>query len=135
MEAPQVQSWAKCMRRLLIEARDPERWDLGLDEDVIDGWADMTEAWAKEAGSDSDKFRWIGEIPSDRAEFLLHGLLKISTTDFATKAMTRAEIKEHRPFTFHVIEALLEGLSETGHCDMNYLEQVRSTMAMSFGTN
>ncbi len=131
VEAQQVRDWSKCMRRLVIELRlCPEGTGPVVDSDVLNCWTELGEEWAALAPDPKGCMRWSAEMEPEKAEFLLHGLVSCVSTDFLAKALTDEEKAMHKPFTIHVVKSFIDALTEDGHCDRNYLEQIRSGLRM-----
>jgi len=131
VEAQQVRAWSKCMRRLVIELRlCPEGTGPVIDSDVLKGWTDLGEEWEALEPDPEGCLRWSAEIEPEKAEFLLHGLVSCASTDFLENALTDEEKAAHKPFTIHVVKNFIGALAEDGHCDQNYLEQIRSSLRM-----
>ncbi len=135
-EVQQVRAWSKCLRRLVIELRlSPEGTGPSVDAEVLSQWIDLAETWAGIEPKSGECIRWETDMEPDQAEYLLHGLITSLSSDFLERALTDQELKAHTPFTLHVIDCFLEALNCDGHCDRNYLEQIRSDMWMRAGTN
>lgn len=131
VEAQQVRAWSKCMRRLVVELRlCPEGTGPVIDSDVLNGWTELSEEWATSKADPQGCLHWSAEMEPEKAEFLLHGLVSCASTDFLANALTDEEMETHKPFTIHVVKSFLDALAEDGHCDHNYLEQVRSSLRM-----
>lgn len=130
-EAQQVRAWSKCLRRLVVELRlCPEGSRPFVDDDVITQWSHLADSWAVGDSRTNGCVRWEENIEPDKAEFLLHGLLSCLSSNFLEKSLTAAEQEAHTPFTLHVIQSFVNALNSDGHCDRNYLEQVRSGIMM-----
>jgi hypothetical protein len=130
-EAQQVRAWSKCLRRLVIELRlCPEGSGPFVDDDVLTQWSQLADAWASTDFGTSACVRWEDNMEPDKAEFLLHGLLTCLSSEFLRRSLTDEELQSHTPFTLHVIQSFVDALNSDGHCDRNYIEQVRSGITM-----
>lgn len=134
-EAQQVRAWSKCLRRLVIELRlCPEGTGPSVDSEVLKEWTELADSWAATTPGEHDCIRCSYDMEPERAEFLLHGLLTCLSPDFLEVALTHDEMESHAPFTMHIIQSFVEALNSDGHCDRNYLEQVRSGIRMRNGS-
>ena len=129
LPATGVHQWTRFARRVIVELRaNPHDLQGIATEDMLKQWSNLIEQWAAASvdGSDEASFRWSKEIDSELAEFLLHGLERILHSTEAQARITTEESIMHRPFTMHVVQAFVDGLSAEGQTHIHYVDQIRA---------
>jgi hypothetical protein len=114
---------------MIVELRANPHDLLGIaTEDLLKQWSNLVEQWAAgSVGSSVDAtFRWSKDIDSELAEFLLHGLERILHSPGVRSRITTEEMIRHRPFTMHVVQAFVDGLSAEGQTHVHYVDQIRT---------
>ncbi len=141
LPATDVQHWARFARRLVVELRtNPGDLEGIATEDLLRQWSNLIEQWAALASKPGDgkgagepSFRWSETMDCELAEFLLHGLERILHSPSVRAKITVNESNLHRPFTMHVVQALIDGLSAEGQPHVDYVEQVRARFGAALG--
>lgn len=88
----------------------------------------MIDQWEHDASIGDSDFRWSGDIEVEMAEYLLHGLDRCICSEKIHARLTLAELATHAPFTLHVVQALVDGLSAEGRCQEHLCDQVRISL-------
>ena len=129
VEAGHVQHWARFTRRMLCELRvAPVDLSGVATTDFLDrcnGWIDR---WEQSAAANGTEFRWSESIEPEMAEYLLHGIDRCLRSEQFVGRVTPAERETHEPFTMHVVQALVDGLSSEGQCSRHLCDQVRASL-------
>jgi len=132
VEAAHVRQWARFTRRILCELRvDPG--DLGgvATPDFLDRCTAWVDQWERNASTGDHDFRWSEWIEPEQAEYVLHGIDRCLHSDRLGERMTTAERADYVPFTMHVVQALVDGLSTEGRCSEHLCDQVRASLGAS----
>lgn len=124
-----VQGWTKFARRLLCELRvDPADLAGVATPDFLDRCNASLDRWEEGATLADAEFRWSQPIEPELAEYMLHGLDRCLQSPQLVERITNAERATHRPFTMHVVRALVDGLSTEGRCSEHLCDQVRASL-------
>lgn len=129
VDAGHVQQWARFARRLLCELRvDPADLSGVATTDFLDQCSRCVDRWEHEAALGDTDFRWSETIEPELAEYLLHGIDRCLHSPQLVERVTSAERRTHVPFTMHVVQALVDGLSAEGRCSEHLCDQVRASL-------
>lgn len=127
--AQDVTQWARFARRMLCEfSADPGDLEGVVTTDLLDAWQTLIDTWDSQAVDSTDPFRWTSEMDVELSEFLLHGVDRVLHSDLLRERSTREEKVRHAPFTFHVVQAFVDGLAAEGRCHEHYVDQVRASV-------
>jgi len=127
--AGDVQQWTQSTRRLFCELRaEPGDLEGVATPDLLDAWGRLIDEWSVAATISEGDFRWSGNIDAEVASYLLHGFARGIHSERVMAQLTQEEMKQHRPFTFHVAQALVDGLSAEGECQQQLCDQVRVSL-------
>ncbi len=127
VDASTVQNWTRCARRVVCELRvDPAELAGVATPDFLDRCTDTIDRWERDALT-GQEFRWSEVIEPELAEYMLHGLDRCLRSPTVVSAMTDVERDRHEPFTMHVVQALVDGLSVEGRCSEHLCDQVRAS--------
>lgn len=127
-----VQQWARFARRAVCELRvDPADLAGVATPDFLDQCSRLVDEWDRDASLGRRQFRWSGTIDAELAEYLLHGLDRCLHSPRLGQLTTTVELVAHRPFTMHVVQSLMDGLSTEGRCSEHLCDQVRASLGSS----
>lgn len=127
--AGDVRDWARFARRLICEMRvgSPDLEGLAS-ADFLSSWSQLIDDFDQHASVSERSFRWSGSVDVELAGYLLHGLNRcIQSPELQTRC-TAAERQQHSPFTLHLIQSFIDGLSTEGQCHVHLVDQVRATL-------
>ncbi len=139
-----VISWTRFARRLICEMKvDPADLAGVASPDLLSAWADMidnlehhaasqaappTTATTPDTASSPEMFRWTGFIDVELAEYLLHGLHRCVHSESLLSRITPQERTKQAPFTLHLVQSFIDGLTAEGLCHLQLVDQVRTTL-------
>ncbi len=145
-----VISWTRFARRLICEMKvDPADLAGVASPDLLSAWADMIDNLEHHATSQvsqaaqlaildaptppdtaptPDMFRWTGSIDVELAEYLLHGLHRCVHSESLLSRITPQERTKQAPFTLHLVQSFIDGLTAEGLCHLQLVDQVRTTL-------
>lgn len=124
-----VRDWTRFARRLICEIRvDPADLAGLASPDFLMAWSTMVDALERHAAEPMDMFRWSATIDVELAEYLLHGLHRCVHSESLRTLITPAEQTRHAPFTLHLIQSFIDGLTAEGMCHLQMVDQVRTTL-------
>lgn len=129
-----MQQWSRLARRLLLELRvDPGDLDGVIDLDFIDTWARLIDQWESAARGTAAPFHWSGQLECEMAEYLIHGLERILTSDRLRELTTVDDLTSTRPITLHLIDRFCACLCEENAGAAEFTATVRERLLT--GTN
>jgi hypothetical protein len=129
VDSDHVRQWTKFTRRLLCELRaDPADLAGVATPDFLDRCSASLDRWENGAALAEDEFRWSQVVEPELAEYMLHGIDRCLHSSQLVDRVTEAERSIHRPFTMHVVRALVDGLSAEGRCSEHLCDQVRASL-------
>lgn len=97
--------------------------------DQLGPWDGLIDAWERAARA-QESFRWTGELDEEQAEYLLFGYERFLASPTLLSRATRAELREHRPFSLHVARAFIDGLETAGCCDDAFAGEIRELLGL-----
>lgn len=128
VDASTVQMWTRFARRMVCELRvDPVDLVGVATPDFLDRCTDMIDCWERDANDGRPDFRWSAALEPELAEYLLHGIDRCLQSPTVVGRITDAERDLYEPFTMHVVQALVDGLSAEGRCSEHLCDQVRAS--------
>ena len=129
VDAGDVQLWARFVRRKVSELRvDPADVAGVATPEFLEAASREIDRWDHAAALGGPEFRWSADIEPEVAEYFLHGLDRLLQSPSLQGSSTEAERAAHRPFTLHVVQALVDGLSAEGRCSEHLCDQVRASL-------
>ena len=129
VDAGDVQQWARYVRRVVSELRlDPSDLAGVATPEFLEACSRGIDRWDHHAALGGPEFRWSSEIDPEVAEYFLHGLDRCLHSPALEGRITEEERQAHRPFTMHVVQALVDGLSAEGRCSQHLCDQVRASL-------
>lgn len=129
VDSGNVRQWTRFVRRVLCDLRvDPAGLGGVATPDFLDRCSQSLDRWEHEAALAGTEFRWSQDIEPELAEYMLHGIERCMNSPQVTGRVTDAERQIHRPFTLHVVQALVDGLSAEGRCSEHLCDQVRASL-------
>ncbi len=127
--AGDVRDWARFARRLICEIRvEPDGFQGIASPDLLSAWSTMIDTLDSHPTPTDPMFRWTGKIDVELAEYLLHGLHRCVHSEELQIRITDEERARHAPFTLHLIQSFVDGLTAEGSCHLHLVDQVRSTL-------
>lgn len=127
--AGDVRDWARFARRLICEIRvEPDDFQGIASPDLLNAWSAMIDALDSHPASFDQMFRWTGMIDVELAEYLLHGLHRCVHSEALRSRITDEERARHAPFTLHLIQSFVDGLTAEGSCHLQLVDQIRTTL-------
>ncbi|MEZ5228311.1 MAG: hypothetical protein R2710_17055 [Acidimicrobiales bacterium] len=129
LAADDVQHWIRFARRMMCEFRvDPCDLEGVATRDFLEQWQSLIDAWERHATTTGPTFRWSSHLDIELAEYLLHGLERCVRSDAIQALTTTKEQVTHAAFTFHVMQAFVDGLSGQGGCHEHLIDQIRASV-------
>ncbi len=133
-----VISWTRFARRLICEMKvDPADLTGVASPDLLSAWSEMIDRLEEHASQPvsktmalrtADMFRWTGFIDVELAEYLLHGLHRCVHSESLRARITPDERTKYAPFTLHLVQSFIDGLTAEGLCHLQLVDQVRTTL-------
>ncbi len=129
LAAQDVQDWARFARRMICEFRvDPSDLEGVATSDFLEEWQSLIDAWDRHARTTGPAFRWSSHLDVELAEYLLHGMDRCVNSDAVQRLATEEERAAYAAFTFHVVQAFVDGLAGQGSCHEHLIDQIRASV-------
>lgn len=107
---------------------DPSDLEGVATSDILTQWQSLIDAWDLHASTTGPTFRWSSHIDIELAEYLLHGLDRCVQSEAVQVLATPKEQATYAAFTFHVMQAFVDGLSGQGGCHEHLIDQIRASV-------
>lgn len=127
MPVMEVRRWSKLGRRITTELRTrPDELTEIASDDFLTSFTRLLEGIERSCDGETANFRLSSEIDNDQAEFLLHGIERCLSSERLRQLVTETDVKEHSPFTLHLVESLTTGLVVEGRSCEHYLDDTKA---------